>query len=324
VALWAAACGDEASGPRDGILPRAGRLLLVVNRATGTLSYVDRQTLEVEQTGALGSDLHAIVVDAPRGRAFITNQASARILTVDLARGSVILESILPGARRPHGLALSRDRSQLYVSFPAQNELGIFDLSTGGLVATAPSGGNRPEDLALSSDGETLYVSHIGPPGAVSVVDARTLTVLGVMTAEGPVEGARPDPAGTILVMPVVGSQGSAGQAILLVLPELRVVARLGLGRDPRAVEFSLDGDLAFITNRVSSTLSVIDLASLTVRSEVATVDGPESLLADPSTGGLFVSGGREGQVGVHDPEGRQVTSIRVGARPDALALWDR
>ena len=319
-AALAACDGDGATPPPTGILPGADRLLLVVNRGTGSLSYVDRESGATHETGVLGIDLHRIAIDPGREVAFVSQEARARLLVVDLATGDTTAVLSFPGFRQPHDLALSPDATRLYVSFPNSDEVGVVDPSSLALVATAPVGGKHPDNLVLSRDGRTLYVANVGAPGTVSVLDALTLTV----TATAPVgltpEGLRPDPGERHLVVP------NAGEATvsILALPSLEELARLPVGEDPRAVAFSLDGGRAFVTNLVSDTVTILDVAMLRVVGEFPTVDGPETIVTDPDTGDLFVGGTVSNDIALHSLDGTRRRTTAVGHRPEGFALWDR
>ncbi len=320
-AAWLAAChGDGPTPPPTGILPGIERLLLVVDRGSGTLTYLDRDSPAKHETGPFGVDLHEIAIDPEREVAFVSQQASGRLLVVDLARGDTTGTIAFPTFRQPHALALSPDRSRLYVSFPNTDEVGVVDPDTETLVQVAPVGGKRPDNIALSRDGSLLYVANIGAPGTVSVLEASTLAVLDTAGVGASPEGLRPDPAERVLLVP------NAGDATLsiLSLPGLEPLALLPTGLDPRRVAFSRDGARALVTNRIDDTITVVDLATRTVRGEFRTVNGPEAILTDPETGQLYVAGESSNDVGVHDPDGRLVRRVPVGIRPEGMALWDR
>ncbi len=319
-ASFAACHGDGPTPPPTGILPGIERLLLVVGRGSGTLTYLDRDSPAAHETAPLGVDLHEIALDPEREVAFVSQQASGRLLVVDLALGDTTGTIAFPTFRQPHALALSPDRSRLYVSFPSTDEVGVVDPDTGTLAQVAPVGGKRPDNIALSRDGSLLYVANLGAPGTVSVLDARTLAVLDTAGVGASPEGLRPDPDERVLLVP------NAGDATLTILslPGLEPLALLPTGLDPRRIAFSRDGARAFVTNRIDDTVTIVDLATRTVRGEFRTVNGPEAILTDPETSQLYVAGTSSSEVGVHDPDGTLVRRVLVGNRPEGMAFWDR
>ncbi len=109
-------------------------------------------------------------------RVFVSNETAGTVAIVDGSTGTV--ESTIAVGKRPRGLRLSRDGTQLLVALsgspiagpgvdesklpPADRSadgIGVVDLATRKLVRTYQSG-QDPESFDLSLDGRTLYVSN--------------------------------------------------------------------------------------------------------------------------------------------------------------------
>jgi YVTN family beta-propeller protein len=319
--LACTACsGGGVSDPLPAPLPGARRLALVVNRGDGTLEYVDRRTLAAGRTGALGVDLHEIAVDPARHIAYVGSHAPGRLLVVDLETGTTTAELRIEGFRQPQALLLAPEGDRLFATFPNQHEIGVLDPATGAVLGLVADPGVRPDLAVLSADGATLWVSNIGPPPTVRAVDTATLEVRAVAEVGLSPEGLRPAPDGSVLLVPCAGDD----EVVVLALPGLDELARIEVGEFPRSVAYSADGRLAYVANRISDTISEIDLATLTVRRELPTGDGPETIRLDPSSGRLFVVGTDGGTLVVHAPDGSIEATAALGPRPDALAFWDR
>jgi YVTN family beta-propeller protein len=107
----------------------------------------------------------------------------------------------------------------------------------------------------------------------------------------------------------------------------LSVVGRVATGLRPRSIAFSRDSRLAFVSNELGSSVTVIDAekhASLaTIQLEGAPPARPMGTALSPDGSKLFVSTGRGGGVSVLDVGKRQVarTLLAVGARPWGIAL---
>ena len=302
VLVCTACSGSGVSDPLPAPLPGARRLALVVNRGDGTLEYVDRRTLAAGRTAALGVDLHEIAVDPQRGVAYVGSLAPGRLLVVDLETGTTTADLRIEGFRQPQALLLAPEGDRLFATFPNQDEIGVLDPATGAVLGLVADPGVRPDLAVLSADGKTLWVSNIGPPPTVRAVDTATLE------------------DGSVLLVPLAGDD----EVLVLALPDLDELARIEVGRFPRSVAYSADGRLAYVANRISDTLSEIDLATLTVRRELPTGDGPETIRLDPVTGRLFVVSTDGGTLVVHAPDGSIEGTAALGPRPDALAFWDR
>jgi YVTN family beta-propeller protein len=318
--VLAACSGGGVSDPLPAPLPGARRLAIVVNRGDGTLEYVDRRTFDAGRTGPLGVDLHEIAVDRSRGIAYVGSHGPGRLLIVDLDTGESAAELQIEGFRQPQALLLSPGGDRLFATFPNQHEIGVLDPVTGAVLGLVDDPGVRPDLAVLSADGGTLWVSNIGPPSTVRAVNTETLAVEAVAEVGRSPEGLRPTPDGSRLLVPCAGSD----EVVVLALPGLEELARIEVGQFPRSIDFSADGSLAYVANRISDTLSEIDLTNLTVRRELPTGDGPETIRLDPATGRLLVVNTDGGTLSIHAPDGPLESTAAVGPRPDAIAFWDR
>lgn len=100
------------------------------------------------------------VSETPRpGWIYVSDETGGHVDVVDPAAGTLV-ERISVG-KRPRGIVLSRDGSQLYVALSG---------SPIGVTRAIDDVGMRPWGIALAADGRTLYSAN-GPSGDVSVVD---------------------------------------------------------------------------------------------------------------------------------------------------------
>ncbi|MCW8873053.1 MAG: c-type cytochrome [Xanthomonadales bacterium] len=104
-------------------------------------------------------------------------------------------------------------------------------------------------------------------------------------------------------------------------LPHHEIRAEIIVGRDPRNVVFSLDGNRAFVTNRWDDSLSVIDIPSLSVEKTVELCDEPSGVVA-LDDGRVIANCYGSGQVAVVDPDDGEVTDILdVNSAPAGMAF---
>jgi YVTN family beta-propeller protein len=100
----------------------------------------------------------------------------------------------------------------------------------------------------------------------------------------------------------------------------------LPVGIEPRCVALHPDLHEAYVTNGVSGTVSVIDLASLRVAAEIGVGTEPRGCALTPNGTYLLVANHTEGTVGViHTPSraylGPLGDTVRVGGNPMAIAI---
>jgi YVTN family beta-propeller protein len=101
-------------------------------------------------------------------------------------------------------------------------------------------------------------------------------------------------------------------------------IAEIGVGEEPRCVAVSPDDRLAFVTNGISGTVSIVSLVQNRVVKEIKVGAEPRgcALTADGSL--LYVANHTEGTVSIIDTASRTVAgAVQVGGRPLALAITD-
>src|SRR3954471_18156952 len=85
--------------------------------------------------------------------AYVPNEGSATISVIDTATDKVT--DTLRFGKKPRGIAISPDGSQLYLSDQTGNALVVVDTAKRATIATIPLG-DSPEAIYLSADGKWL------------------------------------------------------------------------------------------------------------------------------------------------------------------------
>jgi YVTN family beta-propeller protein len=91
--------------------------------------------------------------------------------------------AFIPTGLGAHGMALSRDATQLYVTNRIAGSLSTIDFATRKVVSTVSIGAS-PDMIAVSADGKQLWISN-RYDGSVSLVDAKSKKVLDVIDTGG-------------------------------------------------------------------------------------------------------------------------------------------
>ena len=100
----------------------------------------------------------ALVADTQTKTLYIAQATAKQVVVFDIAASKVTKAFSLPG--NPSGLALSADRSRLYVTWAlTKGRVKVVNLQTGRVSYTLPAG-HTPMAPVLSLDGKTLYVCN--------------------------------------------------------------------------------------------------------------------------------------------------------------------
>ncbi len=100
----------------------------------------------------------ALLADNQTKTLYIAQATAKQVAVFDIAAGKVTREYSLPGM--PSGLALSSDKSRLYVTCAwPKGQVQVIDLRTKIISFTLPAG-HTPMAPVLSSNGKILYVCN--------------------------------------------------------------------------------------------------------------------------------------------------------------------
>jgi YVTN family beta-propeller protein len=99
-------------------------------------------------------------------------------------------------------------------------------------------------------------------------------------------------------------------------------IAEIGVGEEPRCVVLSPDDQVAYVTNGISGTVSVVNLQGRRVVKTIPVGTEPRGCALTPNGHWLFVANHTEGTVSVIDTSSWTETSrVAVGRNPTALAI---
>jgi YVTN family beta-propeller protein len=232
-------------------------------------------------------------------RIYVTNSAGDSVDVVDPATNTVVQE--IKGIEAPHGIGFAPDGSKVYVSDEADSTLDVFDRSSGKLIKKVELSAH-PNNIAVTKDGGRVIVGIARDPGALDIIDTKTLTRTKSIPVHGRLHNVYVTPDGKYAIT------GSIKNKMLTVIdlateePVWELAFEAGVR--PMTIEAGADGS----TKRIFAQLSelngfvVIDFAA---RKQVAKIELPES------------------KVEFEADEGRaSAPSHGIGIAPDGKTLW--
>jgi YVTN family beta-propeller protein len=325
--LWAASLAAPAT-----LQPQS---LVVVNKSDHEAMILDAATFAVRARLPTGFGPHEVVA-APDGRtAYVANYglvgvfqpagSGAReefrpgnsITVLDLVERKVKTTFDLGEFSKPHGLALSRDGSRLWVTCEGAQALVELDARTGALLRSWKTGQRGGHMVVAAPDERTFYIASI-ESGTLAVLDAATGGV-----EQFPV-GAR---AEALAVTPD-GREvwvGNTREGTLQVLDSAarRVVAIVSVfGRFPLRIRFTPDGRQAWVTVVANNSVAVFDVASLRLVDNIELDGVPLGLALSPDGRRAFVTVSTANHLAVLDVATRKLLQyVPVGREPDGLAF---
>ena len=300
--------------PVDLLLSRDGKTVYV--KSSTSLLAIDVEGWQIRQelkNARGGASMHGIALaDGKSLWVTLTGSAIAQAKIGDdgtLAWGKRI-ELPATGPRKdcyPCGIAMMPDGKHAAVCISVNNTVAITDLVAGKVERTIDVG-VAPYDVVFSTDGKTAYVSNWG--GRRATKDDRTQ-----------------ESAGTPVVVDERGV-ASTGTIGVIDLAAGKQVTEIAVGLHPSDLELTRDGKTLFVANANSDTVSVIDIASRSVRATInvrpdeklpfGSMSNALALSGDEKT--LFVADGGNNALAVVDVAGAKVNGfIPTGWYPGAL-----
>ncbi|MEU8681997.1 YncE family protein [Streptomyces sp. NPDC048611] len=223
---------------------------------------------------------HGLALDRARGRLYVSVEATdtepGGIVVLD-TRTRARLGRISAMAPGPHWFAVSPDGRYGYTTNKEAPFVSVIDLDRGECTSRIPVPGS--EGLAVAPDGRHVYVAApkaalAAPPSAptgIHVIDTATQEVVRTLPTKGQVMPVHVTSAGLLLageLRPDTSQNGPLGGQLPGVLSvfaadTLTPVGEVEVGRFPLTLTSSPDGRLGYVSGNLSSTVTVVDLTTL-------------------------------------------------------------
>jgi len=315
------------NGPVGIAVNPAGTRAYVVNVTSDNLSVIDTGSNTVVATVAVGDGPQGVAVSPNGSQVYISNFSAGTVTVLDAANNAT-LGTITVGTG-PVGISFDATGAQAYVANSGNRTVSVLDTATRAVLATIPVGA-----------APTALGRFIGPAGLVTVPGSPTMryAVPGdgyatIWFTPPTVDGGSPitgygascgERDGFSTKSPVVVSGLANGTAV-----RCTVSSRNALGEGaPSALSNLITppaaavGPYAYVTNRGSDTVSVIDTATNTVLTTVPVGANPAGVAFEPTSARVFITSSQANQVSVIDTVSNAVVAtIPVGRQPIGIVV---
>ncbi len=198
----------------------------------------------------------------------------------------------------PHGVALNRDGSKLYIGVETSHVPGIvvYDVTAGRVIKKIDLLLEGGHFLAIDHRTDKLYYPHRNDDRVV-VIDTRTDQILKIIRVEGGPVGVAFTPGGEAWVH----SDNDGSVAVIDMSRDEVVDVIRTEGRGPGRIAVSPDGRYAASTHGETQDVAIIDTRTRAVVATVPLGRGPGFPLFSPASDKLYVMNSGEGDVVVID-----------------------
>ncbi len=227
---------------------------------------------------------------------YCTSDTLASLSVFDKHRHEVV--GVIPTGREPQGLAIDANERRLYVALPGQDQVQVFDLSTGEeLRRVSLQPGDRPGELALTPDGRLLITANRGSNTATFIDPFSGLTLDQVPTGDEPASLLMDRGARRAYVF-----NRRSSDITVLDLATRQVVATVRTDAEPLRGQLNRAGTRLYVIHRGSQYLAVYAVPELTPVTRLYVGLGASALKVDPKSDLLYVGRADEDRVQAYDP----------------------
>lgn len=308
----------------------AAEWLIVLNKSDHEAVLVDPAKNEVKARFPTGRGPHEVAVSPDGRRAYVCNYGAYRlfkdgeqpkmepgssITVIDLEQNAVVDTFDLGEYQRPHGIAVSRDGSRLWVTCEASQAVIEVGATDGKILGSWKTGQEISHMLVPTPDEKKLFVANIRS-GSATVIERASGRVASLPTGDG-AEGIDVTPDGRHVWV----TNRAANTISVIETATDSVVASLSSGGDfPIRVKFTPDGKEAWVSCAQSNRVTVFDAATRKQIAQIEVGAVPVGVQMNPAGSRVYVANTNDNKVTVIDRKSRKVkTTFTTGNEPDGM-----
>lgn len=293
--------------------------VIVLDSAEAQLTLIDQNTRQVVGTLPTGKEPHHLMITPDHKSLLVANSVSNSLMFVDPKSGQ--LQGTLEGIEDPYQLGFSPDRKWFATAALRLNRVDIYHYDGKNFtVAKRIPLAKTPSHLTFTSDSRIVFVT-LQDSGELAAIDLASQTLLWRMNVGKAPAGVWMTPGDKYLLVGMTGEDDVA----VVDWRQHQVVKRITTGRAAHNFRTLDDGQHVAVSNRVSSTISIIDYNTLTKTADITgLLPGPDDMEVSADHRYLWVTFRFARHVGVIDLASRTlIDTIKVGRSPHGIYFAD-
>jgi DNA-binding beta-propeller fold protein YncE len=296
--------------------------VIVLNSGEATLSLIDEATHQVVGTVPTGKEPHHLMATPDNSSPIVANSVSNNLMFVDPKTGKV--QRWVENIEDPYQIGFSPDRKWLVTTGLRLDRLDIYHYDSGRndmtLAKRLPLA-VMPSHVAFSNDSKTVFVT-LQVSGELAAVDLATQQVKWKMKVGKVPAGLWMTPGDRYLLVGMTG----ADYVAVVDWRNQKIVKTIQTGNGAHNFRSLADGKHVAVSNRVASTISIIDEDSLTNVGDITgLMPGPDDMELSADKRYLWVTFRFAKHIGIIDLTTRKlIQTIAVGRSPHGIYFYDR
>lgn len=250
----------------------------------------------------------------PGAKAYVGLFGDNAVAVVDTGANRVLTTIPIPAG--PHGLVISPDGLRVYASSDGASTVSVISTVTDRVVSTIDVG-TAPHGLAITRDGRQVLAAVFGA-SQVAVIDGVRNQVVARIPVGNPHNIAISPDGKTAYV---ASQQPGATALVILDLMAKRQVGTVPLDKTPRALSFSPDGSVLYVTLAGSDAVQIVDPKRNQITGQIPVGASPHHpLFTTNGAYGLVVSQGPGELAVISRSTAKVIGTVSVGKLPHWIA----
>jgi DNA-binding beta-propeller fold protein YncE len=294
--------------------------VIVLNSGEATLSLIDETSHQVVGTVPTGKEPHHLMPTPDGSSLIVANSVSNNLMFVDPKTGKT--QRWLENIEDPYQIGFSPDRKWLVTTGLRLDRLDIYhydgrDISIAKRLPLA----TMPSHIAFTNDSQTAFIS-LQVSGEIAAIDLATQTVKWKMKVGKVPAGVWLTPGDKYLLVGMTG----ADYVAVVDWRNQKIVKTIKTGNGAHNFRSLADGKHVAVSNRVASTISIIDEESLTNVGDITgLMSGPDDMELSADKRYLWVTFRFAKHIGIIDLTNRKlIQTIAVGRSPHGIYFYNR
>ncbi|WP_109482141.1 beta-propeller fold lactonase family protein [Paraburkholderia sp. C35] len=294
--------------------------VIVLNSGEATLSLIDETTRQVVDTVPTGKEPHHLMPTPDNSSLIVANSVSNNLMFVDPKTGKP--QRWVEGIEDPYQIGFSPDRKWLGTTGLRLDRLDIYHYDGHNMtLASRLPLAVMPSHMAFTNDSKTVFVT-LQVSGELAAVDLATQTVKWKMKVGKVPAGLWMTPGDKYLLIGMTG----ADYVAVVDWRNQKIVKTIMTGKGAHNFRSLADGKHVAVSNRVASTISIIDEDTLTNVGDITgLMPGPDDMELSADKRYLWVTFRFAKHVGVIDlTTHKLIQTIAVGRSPHGIYFFNR
>lgn len=288
---------------------------IVLNSGEASVSLIDMTTRQVYKTFPIGKEPHHLMITPDQKSVLVANAAGDDVVFLDPKTGD--MQRRLPNIIDPYHIGYSPDKKWFVAAGNRLDRVDIYkangqELSLTKIVKAAKT----PSHIAFTSNSKITFVT-LQDSNELIAIDLASQEIIWRMTIGKMPAGVWMTPGDKYLLIGLTGSDNVQ----VIDWKNQKIIKEIKTGRGAHNFRPLGDQRHIFLTNRVDSTISILDMIKLEKVGDIKGLpSGPDCMDVTADGKELWVTFRFAKKVGVIDIASRKlISTIPVGRSPHGI-----